>query len=73
VAKARTTRSSRLKTTGTTDTAVATESDLDADNIADALKWDLGLDGNNADSDADGVADGDEINIYGTEPPGLGQ
>ena len=60
-------------TTGTTetavaDTAVATETDLDADNYPDALEWDLGLDPNNADTDADGVADGDELNIYGTEP-----
>ena len=51
-----------------TDTAVATESDLDADNYPDALEWELGLDPNNADTDADGVADGDELNIYGTEP-----
>ena len=51
-----------------TDTAVATETDLDADNYADALEWDLGLDPNNADTDADGVADGDELNIYGTSP-----
>jgi hypothetical protein len=50
------------------DTAVATETDLDADNYADALEWDLGLDPNNADTDADGVADGDEITLYGTEP-----
>jgi hypothetical protein len=50
-----------------TDTAIATESDLDADNYADALEWDLGLDPNNPDTDADGVADGDEITIYGTE------
>ena len=50
------------------DTAVATESDLDADNYPDALEWDLGLDPTNADTDADGVADGDELNIYGTEP-----
>jgi len=56
-----------VDTTVATDSAVATESDLDADNIADALEWELGLDGNNADSDADGVADGDEINIYGTD------
>jgi hypothetical protein len=60
--------------TGTTvtepvaETAVATETDLDADNYADALEWDLGLDPNNADTDADGVADGDELNIYGTDP-----
>ena len=50
------------------DTTVATETDLDADNYADALEWDLGLDPNNPDTDADGVADGDEIIIYGTEP-----
>ena len=51
-----------------TDTAVATETDLDADNYADALEWDLGLDPSNPDTDADGVADGDELNIYGTSP-----
>jgi hypothetical protein len=51
-----------------TDTAVVTETDLDADNYADALEAELGLDPSNADTDADGVADGDEITIYGTEP-----
>ncbi|HEX2282506.1 MAG TPA: hypothetical protein VHG52_12180 [Thermomicrobiales bacterium] len=51
-----------------TDTAVATATDLDADNYADALEPELGLDPANADSDADGVADGDELNIYGTVP-----
>ncbi len=51
-----------------TDTAVATPTDLDADNLADELEWDLGLDPNTPDTDADGVADGDEINIYGTSP-----
>jgi hypothetical protein len=50
-----------------TDT-VATESDLDADNYPDALEWDLGLDPTNVDTDADGVADGDELNIYSTNP-----
>ena len=50
------------------DTALATTEDADADNYPDALEWDLGLDGNNPDTDADGVADGDEINIYGTDP-----
>src|SRR5918995_4760762 len=50
------------------DTAVATPDDLDADNLADALEGDLGLDPNTPDSDVDGVADGDEINIYGTSP-----
>jgi hypothetical protein len=50
------------------DAAVATEGDLDADNEPDALEADLGLDPANADTDADGVADGDELNIYGTSP-----
>jgi hypothetical protein len=50
------------------DTAVATETDLDADNYPDALEWEVGLDPNNPDSDGDGVADGDEVNIYGTDP-----
>jgi hypothetical protein len=54
--------------TAPVETAVATESDLDADNYADALEADLGLDPANADTDADGVADGDEITLYGTEP-----
>jgi hypothetical protein len=54
--------------TAVADTAVATESDLDADNYADALEADLGLDPTSADTDADGVADGDEITLYGTEP-----
>jgi hypothetical protein len=48
--------------------AVATDTDADADNIADALEWDLGLDPGNADTDGDGVADGDEISIYTTDP-----
>jgi hypothetical protein len=50
------------------DTAEATETDLDADNYPDSLEWDLGLDGNNPDTDADGTADGDELTIYGTDP-----
>jgi len=48
--------------------AVVSDTDADADNIADALEWDLGLDPGNADSDGDGVADGDEISIYSTDP-----
>jgi Bacterial TSP3 repeat len=52
----------------TADTAVATETDLDADNYPDALEGEIGLDPYNIDTDADGVADGDEINIYSTEP-----
>ncbi len=51
-----------------TDTAVATETDLDVDNYPDALEPEAGLDPSNPDTDADGVADGDEGNIYGTNP-----
>ena len=48
--------------------AVAPADDQDADNYADELEPALGLDPANADSDADGVADGDELNLYGTDP-----
>ena len=47
---------------------VISETDLDADNYADAQEWSLGLDPRNPDTDGDRVADGDEINIYRTEP-----
>ncbi len=49
------------------DAAVA-DPDSDVDNLVDSLEAQYGLDPYNADSDADGVADGDEINIYGTDP-----
>ena len=51
-------------TTGT----VATAEDQDADNYPDALEADAGLDPTNPDSDGDGVADGDEFNLYSTYP-----
>jgi len=54
-------------TTGA-ETAAAPSEDLDGDNEPDALEPDLGLDPTNADTDGDGVADGDELSIYGTEP-----
>lgn len=50
------------------DTAVATEADQDADNFDDASELAVGLDSNNPDTDADGVADGDEGPLYGTDP-----
>ena len=52
----------------TTDRAVATSTDQDADNEPDELEPGLGLDPTNPDTDGDHVADGDEINIYGTDP-----
>jgi hypothetical protein len=52
----------------TTDMAVATATDQDADNAPDELEPGLGLDPTNADTDGDHVADGDELNLYGTDP-----
>ena len=52
----------------TTDRAVASATDQDADNEPDELEPGLGLDPSNPDTDADHVADGDELNIYGTDP-----
>ncbi len=50
------------------NSAVATATDQDADNLSDELEPGLGLDPTNPDTDGDGVADGDEPNIYGTDP-----
>jgi hypothetical protein len=52
----------------TTEMAVATETDRDADNYADALEPEAGLDPTSADTDADHVADGDEFTLYQTDP-----
>jgi hypothetical protein len=50
------------------DTTVASATDQDADNEPDELEPGLGLDPSNPDTDADHVADGDELNIYSTDP-----
>ena len=50
------------------DAAVASAEDRDADNYLDALELEVGLDPSNPDTDGDGVADGDEVNIYLTDP-----
>ena len=50
------------------DTTVASSEDSDADNYADALELEVGLDPYNPDTDGDGVADGDEANIDFTDP-----
>ena len=52
----------------TSERAVATATDQDADNAPDELEPGLGLDPTTPDTDGDGVADGDEPNIYGTDP-----
>jgi len=49
-------------------TSPGSETDLDADNYADAAELEVGLDPGNPDTDGDGVADGDEVNIYFTDP-----
>jgi hypothetical protein len=49
-------------------TSLGTETDLDADNYADAAELEIGLDPSNPDTDGDAVADGDELSIYGTDP-----
>lgn len=47
---------------------VATAEDRDGDNYPDALEAKVGLDPTNPDTDGDGVADGDEFNLYSTYP-----
>ena len=42
--------------------------DSDSDNLTDEQEAAIGSDPLNPDTDADGIADGDEINIYGTDP-----
>jgi hypothetical protein len=51
-----------------TDTAVASAEDADGDNYLDALELEVGLDPYNPDVDGDGLADGDEVDIYFTDP-----
>ena len=53
---------------GTTERAVATATDQDADNFDDALEPEAGLDPTTADTDGDYVADGDEFSLYQTDP-----
>jgi hypothetical protein len=50
------------------DTTAVDSTDADGDNYPDAQELDLGLDPTNIDTDGDGVADGDELTIYGTDP-----
>ncbi len=45
-----------------------TADDTDGDNLSNELEAQYGTDPNNPDTDNDGVADGDEINIYHTDP-----
>jgi hypothetical protein len=54
--------------TAAAEPVVASATDADADNYDDAAELAVGLDPNNPDADGDGVADGDEVNIYFTDP-----
>jgi hypothetical protein len=47
---------------------VASATDADADNYDDAQELAVGLDPTNPDADGDGVADGDEVTLYFTDP-----
>ena len=44
------------------------EDDPDEDGLSNDRERELGTDPENADSDSDGLADGDEVNIYGSDP-----
>src|SRR5215204_4439227 len=55
-----------VETTAATD--VVTETDVGADPYAEGPEAEIGLDPNIIDTDADSVADTDEITIYGTDP-----
>jgi hypothetical protein len=47
------------------------EADADKDGLNNLQEYDLGVDPNNSDSDKDGLADGDEVNIFGFNPSSL--
>jgi hypothetical protein len=42
--------------------------DSDGDGLSDVSEGSLGTDRNDSDSDDDGLSDGDEVNVYGTDP-----
>lgn len=49
-------------------TSCGSESDPDFDGLVNSYEYKLSLDPNNPDSDTDGLADGDEVNIFGSLP-----
>jgi hypothetical protein len=54
---------------GCADAAICGDNaDPDRDGLTNLQEYKLGTDPNNPDSDQDGLSDGDEVNIFGTDP-----
>ena len=51
-----------------TDDVPVVDEDTDDDGLTDSDEGELGTDPATADSDSDGLSDGDEVNTYGTDP-----
>ncbi len=53
---------------GTTNPTNGASGDLDSDGLINIDEYTLGTDPQNADTDGDGLTDGDEVHIYGSNP-----
>jgi hypothetical protein len=54
--------------TCTTLTTCGDSADPDRDGLTNKNEYEKGTDPNNPDGDSDGIADGDEVNIFGSDP-----
>ncbi len=52
----------------TDDKSCGDSADPDHDGLTNAQEYKLGTDPNNPDSDQDGLSDGDEVNVFGSDP-----